>query len=79
MAPRVCDKCGEWVSPHRVLDHRCKPELLRIMDGCDLRIKGEIDGVVWEICQKYHLKNWSQRFGTKMAAFMMPLKPWLKG
>ncbi len=54
MAPRVCDKCGEWVSPHRVLDHRCKPELLRIMDGCDLRIKGEIDGVVWEICQKYH-------------------------
>jgi len=24
------------------------------MDGCDLRIKGEIDGVVWEICQKYH-------------------------
>jgi len=24
------------------------------MDGCDLRIKEEIDGVAWEICQKYH-------------------------
>ena len=48
MAPRVCDKCGEWISPHRVLDHRCKPELLREMR---LRKEGEMGN---------NLKSWQK-------------------
>ena len=61
MAPRVCDKCGEWLTLHDISVHKCKPEFLREMrlrKEAEMEIQGQgirgrLDEVVWAWCLEH--------------------------
>lgn len=62
MAPRVCDKCGEWLTLQQTVNHVCKEEFLREMrlrNECEMKIHGrgiwrQIDEIVRAWCKNHH-------------------------